>query len=292
MNKASRALERFGLTENETKVYLEILKHTQTSPYEISRNVKIPRTTVYDIITGLALKGLIEVQQSQGFEKQQTRIKAKNPSVMRQIISSKHRELASLEVDIVDILPELKGTYLASQKDPNFQFYPGLEGLKYVFSKTFLLDVKTEIYVWDHLMPMDFIGREFMNELVDRELAIRKEKKIRPKTIIPLTEWSKHVLSYQCGRDPSYLDYHELRYIEEPFFNLHQDIYIYANHVSIMCASADEIWGLMINSKLMAETMKNIFLLSWQKAIPVTKEFMAALGENEFLAAEKSKTKS
>jgi len=289
MNKIHKTLERFGLSENEAKVYLEITKHQETSPYEVSRNTKIPRTTVYDVMMGLALKGLIEVKESRGFEKQQTKIKAKNPSVLREVIAERRRELANLEVDVVDVLPELKGQFLASQTSPDFQFYSGVEGLKYVLSKSYLLNVKTEICAWDNMMPMDFVGREMMNDLVDKELTVRREMEIHPKTLFPLNDWTKHVLSYQCGRDPDYLRYHELRYLEEPGFDLYQDIYIYADTVATTCAKQNEAWGMVIKSELYAASMRNIFNLSWVRAKPVTLDFVKALGSNEFLAAESAK---
>jgi hypothetical protein len=290
MNKIYKTLERFGLSENEAKVYLEITKHQETSPYEVSRNTNIPRTTVYDVIMGLALKGLIEVKESRGFEKQQTKIIAKNPSVLRELIAERHKELANLEVDVVDVLPELKGQFLATQASPDFQFYPGIEGLKYVLNKSYLLDVKTEICVWDNMMPMDFIGREMMNDLVDKELTMRREMKIHPKALFFLNDWTKHVLSYQCGRDPDYLTYHEFRYLDEPQLNIYQDIYIYADTVATTCAKQNEAWGMVIKSELYAQSMRNIFYLSWVRANPVTLDFVKSFGKNEFLEAEQTRS--
>ena len=104
-------LKRFGLSENETKVYLESLKHNETSPFQLSKATGIPRTTVYDVVMELSLKGLIELEQSDGIQKQQTKIRAKNPSILRTILQGKRKELTSLELDILNFLPNLKADF-------------------------------------------------------------------------------------------------------------------------------------------------------------------------------------
>ena len=108
MDFIGKTLTAFGLTDKEARVYRAALNHEETSPFELSRETKIPRTTVYEILFNLSLKGLIALVQSDGFSKQQTRIKAKNPSLLREIVAKKRADLASLDVDLVQILPYLK----------------------------------------------------------------------------------------------------------------------------------------------------------------------------------------
>ncbi len=52
-------LKTLGLTEKETIVYLEVLKHGRVSPTEIARQTKINRTTVYSVAKELIKKGFI-----------------------------------------------------------------------------------------------------------------------------------------------------------------------------------------------------------------------------------------
>ncbi len=284
-----KTLGEFGMTENETKVYLEAIKHDFISPFKLAKLVGIPRTTVYDIMTTLSLKGLIELKTSQGLEKQQTWIKAKNPSTLRDIIWERRRQLSKLEVDIVDILPDLKEPYSKNQSNINFQFYSGTAGAKYIFDKVNSLSNTAEVFVWDSLMPMDTLGRKTINSLVAEELKNRKKGNLRPKTIIHLNERNRHVLSYQYRRDPDYLNYHEFRYIDSPSFHINQDIYLVADHIYITCAQEDEAWGLSLKSKLLYRTLKSIFELNWNLAHSVTEQFIRGFGDNEFLNNERKK---
>lgn len=286
-SKIFQTLSEFGLSKNEIKVYIEAVKHKEISPYKLSKLIGIPRTTVYEVIMSLSLKGLITIKTSQGLEKQQTWIVAKNPSVLREIISKRKKELTNLEIDIVDILPELKDGFLQQQTNSDFQFFPGIDGVKKVFDLLRNSVGKTQIYMFDHMMPMDTLGKKFINKLVINEILLSKKAgRYRIKAIFPFNDWTKHVLSYQFGRDPKYIEYHEFRYLENPAFNLYQDIYFFSDRMAITMAKDDEVWGLIIKSRLLYKSMHAIFHLIWQQATPVTKEFVLSLGQNEFLQVE------
>lgn len=292
MNPIHKTLSEFGLSKNETLVYLEAIKHTEISPFKLARLTKIPRTTVYDVMMTLALKKLITIKTSQGLEKQQTWIVAKNPSVLRDIIVKRREDLNRLDVDMVDILADLKKDHLREKPNANFSFYPGIEGVKRVFSIVQGIPSNVEIYLWDHLMPMDTLGKEFINKEVSQGLKAKDmSKQKRVKTIISLNDWTRHVLSYQYGRDPLYVQYHEFRYVDSSKFNLHLDMYVFLDRVAITCAKEDETWGIMIKSRLLSLSFKSIFEVLWGIATPVTEDFVKSLGENAFLKEEKRREK-
>ena len=179
-------LSDFGLSKNEILVYLEAIKHTEISPFKLARLTKVPRTTVYDVMMTLALKGLITVKTSQGLEKQQTWIVAKNPSVLREMIVKRRDDLNKLDVDVVDILADLKKDHLQEKPNANFSFYPGIAGVKRVFGLIQNIPSNVEIYLWDHFMPMDTMGKEYINQEVAQGLKAKDmSKQKRVKTIIP-----------------------------------------------------------------------------------------------------------
>ena len=112
-NSIYRSLGEFGLTENEIMVYLQCLKVVDATPFTISKATGIARTTVYDILLGLSLKGLITVTQSDGYKKQQTKIRAKDPFIIRKILTERRNKLFELEADIVQFLPFIKKDFLS-----------------------------------------------------------------------------------------------------------------------------------------------------------------------------------
>jgi len=52
-------LRDFGLTKNESKLYIFLCKHGPKKAIEISREEKIPRTETYHLLTNLEAKGII-----------------------------------------------------------------------------------------------------------------------------------------------------------------------------------------------------------------------------------------
>lgn len=284
MDFVDRTLTTFGLTEKEARVYRAALNHEETSPFELSRETKIPRTTVYEILFNLSLKGLVTLVQSDGFSKQQTRIRAKNPSLLREIISRKRDTLSKLDVDLVQILPDLKKEYLKHVPNADFKFYPGVTGAAEVYSRMNNNDSTEPISAWDCLMPMDSFGLLQMNKWVDTENKRKIKTVIR--SLIPLNSWTKHVVSYQYERDSKYLS-RDFRYIDDPNFNLYQDIQIQGNKISIVNGVKEEAWGIVMNSELFAKSLLNIFEIVWRMGKPITKDLVSSWGPNEFLLKSK-----
>ncbi|KKT75671.1 MAG: Transcriptional regulator, TrmB [Microgenomates group bacterium GW2011_GWA2_44_7] len=287
MNTVIRTLQRFGLGENEAKVYVQILKDGETSPYRLARETGIPRTTIYEHVMSLALKGLIELEKSDGLAKQQTKLRPKNPSILRKIVWQRKEEMSKLDVDLVHILPELKSEYHKTEPNADFMFYPGIEGAK----KVMLMEDEGQMqeYVWDYQTPMDSMGPEFINEWVSRTTEAMKNSKWKVKELFPLNEWSRHVTTYQYGRDPNYIKSREFRYIDDPVFDIKQRFAIKGERVLISNIEEDEMWGLVIKSPSLAKSLRSIFLMTWQIAKPVTDEVVKSWGSNEFLMAEQGK---
>jgi len=61
LNSIQEILNKLGLTQNESKVYLYLNKNGSKKAKEIAKNQKIPRTQTYHLLTSLQNKGLITV---------------------------------------------------------------------------------------------------------------------------------------------------------------------------------------------------------------------------------------
>ncbi len=284
----NNVLSDFGLTDNEIKVYLEALKYKESNPFQLAKLTGIARTTVYDVLTSLSLKGLIELAQNEPLQKQQTRIKAKDPSVMRQIVRDKRSDLTKLEVDLVSILSSLKQSK-ADQNSELFKFLPGIEGAKEALSMEDADDVDIEELVFDDMTPMDALGSTFSNKSSDKASSRNKGRKNIPKKLIPWTEWTKHVIGYQTARNPEYITLREFRYLENPIFEINQRINIKASRIIMTTSHKQENWGLVISSESLAATLRSLFYMLWQTATPVTPNAVAGLGKNDYFEAEKTK---
>jgi len=292
-NTIYKTLNEFGLNDNEITVYLECLKHETGTPFTIAKSTKIPRTTVYDVLLNLSLKGLIELEQSDGFTKQQTKVKAKNPYVIRKILAKKRRKLFELETDILQFLPFVKSDFLENRVSRHVEFFDGVEGMKKVYMRDNELIGKGEVYCFENFMPVDVLSHEEINKDVDK--ASDRYKKDDGKypiiDIIILNDWAKHCLTYQCGRNPRYLEKRNFRYLDDIGFEFRSRIAIAGNHVRVATSNEDEVWGMIIDSGALADSLKALFMYLWVSAKPVTKELVASWGENELLSAQSRRRK-
>lgn len=286
MDHISRVLSRFGLTESEAKIYRQVLLQDDLSPFKLSQLTNIPRTTIYEILMNLSLKGLVRLDQSDGFTKQQTRVRAHNPSILRQIVHQKRDQLSRLDVDLVDILPSLKGDYHRSNSNSDFQFFPGIDGAKKIYFSEYTTVSKSPIWAFENLMPMDAFGKQPINKEIDQWLSQHLKTSTEVKEIVGLTPWAKHVLSYQYQRDSRYMSRRQIRYIDDPSFLLNQRIVIHADTVKISTIHQDESWGARISSPSLASTLSSIFQFVWNHALPLTDSIISSWGPNEFLQAE------
>ena len=285
--RTQQVLEQFGLSSNEAKVYQSALELGETSPFTIAKSTGIARTTVYAILTDLALKGLIELESATGLMKQQTRVKAKNPSTLREILWTKRDHLVKQEVDIVEILPFLKQEYLKDSTNADFQFFPGMEGANQIMFDYDGVDQDT--YVFDYQIPMDATGSKEMNEGVDKGINLWSKGKSTEYNLTPINPWTKHVLSYQVERNPHYLDRVQYRYLPFEIASLCLTIRLKGNRIWIVSVKGDEVWGLKIRSANLADSLVGIHQALWKLATPITQEMITSWGPNEYLQAEKNK---
>lgn len=283
--RTTQVLREFGLSANESTVYQSALNLGETSPFKVAKSTGIARTTVYAVLTDLALKGLVELESATGLMKQQTKVRAKNPSALREILWKKRESLVKQEVDIVEILPFLKKEYLKDEGGADFQFFPGMDGANHVMFDYDGVDQDT--YVFDTQIPMDATGSKEMNEGVDKGIKLWAKGKSTEYNLTPLNPWTKHVLSYQVERNPHYLDRVEYRYLPFEISDLSLTIRLKGNRVWIVSVKGDEVWGLKIRSQNLADSLIGIHQALWKLATPITIDMIASWGPNEYLQAEK-----
>lgn len=277
-------LKNFGLEDKQIKVYLACIKtEEELTPHKLSKLTGVARTTVYDILMELSLKGLVELEQSDGFTKQQTLVKAKNPTVLRKILQERRKELTHLEADILHILPELKTDFHKQKTNSDFAYYPGIEGAKKILTDYEHLKLDLPLYRWDKLLPMDAFGEDIMQTHIRQTLNLDQARKAETKILVPLNNWTKHVLTFQINENPDYLDGKTIRYIDNPLYDIYMRLEIIGNYIHMVCAEGDEIWGAKFKSQALSHTFKSFFQIQWQQAKPITKELVKTWGENEFI---------
>lgn len=247
------ALINLGLHEKEASVYIALLGLGQATVSEIAKKAGINRTTVYDILSSLGLKGLVSISGKE--PKQEYR--AENPDKLITYLK-KDLELKTQNVRYAElILPELKSIHKIGER-PRIKFYEGEEGLREVYEDTLTSEETILAYA-----AVDDVNRGIPNYF-PKYYKRRAAKNIPIRAIFPDTP---------IARERSALDKEERREsLLIPFdtYSFTPEINIYNNKV--MIASWREKLGIIIESEEIADAMKKIFELSWDRAKELDKQ--------------------
>lgn len=237
-----KKLEKLNLEPKEAKVYLALLELGETSIERISKRSKIKRTTVYDVINSLKEKGLI------GTARKGKRILyfAEDPREIGTQLEEKKNVFESL-------LPGLLSIYSLIDKKPKVTFFEGVEGIKNVYKDT-LSYPDQEILMWGATEMFKYFDSDFSWNYY---LPKRIEKKIWMRAIGP----DEPIVKEIQAKDAESL--RKTKTFPRDKFSLEVEINLYGNgKIGIM--SFKEQLGIIIESRKIYNTLKNIFEMNWK----------------------------
>ncbi len=261
------ALRKIGLTENEIKIYLDLLASGSSTAYDIGKRTGIYRVHVYDKLEQLMNKGLV-THIYRGAKKF---FQATPPSKILQHLEDKKRELEGQEEGIISLLPELEKMASLPKEDTFVEVFKGNEGLKY-FLKDIIKTVKPggnsrdgksggrggegrgEVLItgiddqkYQETLPI-FMPQYF------RDL---KNNKIKERVI---TVQRKGIFLFDKALAPTTI----YRFLEAKQFNP-TNTFIYGNKVVIV-SWGSPVTAVMIKNKEVAETYRSHFEHLWKVA--------------------------
>lgn len=235
------ALKEYGLTEKEIKIYLALLPLGSTNLQEIAKRVEFPRTTVYNILHYLYLKGFV----SKIIKKGVTFFEASDPCKFIDNIKQKKELLES-------VLPELQELKKSVINSSSVEIYQGNKGLATILSDVFKIKQQT-YYFGSYSLSM-----ERLKHLPEHSRTLRFDKKIPAKIVID--NYHEKIFN-----KPSYKKITEIRFLDS-LKDFPCMIFIYGNNVAIYTLKGDLIGIIIRNNKEITDAMKLIFELYWKLA--------------------------
>lgn len=242
-------LQKLGLNEKESKVYLASLELGYASVQDIAKKSGINRATTYFIIDGLVKKNLI----TQIEKDKKTFFAAEDPRGLGSIIDKKLKEAEEVKNIFKDILPQLESIYNLAAEKPKVRYYEGMEGLQAMRSE-FLEVAKKEILGF---ISLDQVFKYFPEQQSDYGKK-RVEKGIKSRVI-----YTHKGGPIEGSTNEKIL--REARYVPEEKFLFTSDISIYGDRIA-MAFLKGRLGGVIIESQELANMMRSIFNLSWEGA--------------------------
>jgi sugar-specific transcriptional regulator TrmB len=125
-----KVLEKAGLTKNEVKVYLSLLRRGLSTAGSLVKESGLHRSRVYESLEMLAQKGLVGYC-IKDFKKH---FQVAKPEVLLDFLEEKKRIIEENKKEIREILPKLKEMESIKKEEIEGAVFKGREGLKAIHS--------------------------------------------------------------------------------------------------------------------------------------------------------------
>ena len=255
-SKITQSLQKFGLSENEAKVYLSLLGSGLISVFKLAKNLEIARSTLYGILSSLQAKGIV----SQVYKNQVKFFKPEPPEKIIKILELQEETIKRKKKELERLVPEIKKLENLDYTSPKIKLYEGKREMEQLFTDILLyqnIEVKWLLSVKDYIdmMGKDFIV-DFNKKRLSRNISFRgvwpKSKMADLKSVnMRILEWGEKY-KRQIRFLPS-------KYISSLTYALYQN-------KAFFISSKKENFGFLIESQEFVQMMKMQFEVLWRIA--------------------------
>ncbi len=235
-----KLLENLGLTKNEAKIYLVLVRIGSASVNEIAKKVDVHRVNIYDVLESLQKKGLI----SSIIKTNKRYFEAASPELLKKKLEEKEKEIQETK----NLLPNLINSYNSSKKQ-EIHIFKGVLGLKTVLKD--ILNIKPDEI-------LDFGATKGLPFFLPTYFKIWDSQRIKFKIHL------KIITSEKIKKTIPKKKLQEIRYLEKQFDNFSSTL-IYENKMAIFMWTEDP-FAILIESKEISDSYKNYFYSLWKIA--------------------------
>ncbi len=143
LNELENKLRKIGLTQNETKVFIGLLKIGESKTGPLIKDSDVGSGRIYEILDSLIMKGLVSFVTKNNVK----HYKALPLEKISSYIENKKHQLDLLKLDINSIIP-LVNKEVNDKKGTIVEIYEGIEGIKIAFEKELEFPKGTELFCW------------------------------------------------------------------------------------------------------------------------------------------------
>ncbi|MBI4262045.1 hypothetical protein HY624_00790 [Candidatus Uhrbacteria bacterium] len=238
-----QTLQRLGFSRNEARVYVAALETGVSSAQEIAKRAKLKRTTTYSILDYLVQRGVVGKTELRG----KARFLADPPSKLLSLLEDIHSQIKKE-------LPQLEALYNKHETKPKIVFYEGKGAVQKVYDDT-LLEKPKEILEWN---TNEYF--KFDQYRVDPTyIAKRMHLGIRARRLAGSgSQWHVKHKKYDAS------ELSETIIVPKEVFWPEIEVNIYGNKVAFL--NYTEEMSLIIESRAIADAMKQAYELSWRGA--------------------------
>jgi len=234
------ALQAFGLSEKEIKIYLACLEIGTATANELAEKSYLNRSTTYDVLKSLLEKGIA----SKTIKEKTTHFEVALPEKLLSVLDEKKQKLTA-------VLKELKQLQEFTIRKPTIQVYQGKEGFKTILDDILATKQATDVISTSKIF-------EVMKNFFPYYIQRRTELQIPARVI---QEYSQQTNTLKQT------DKKDLRTTKSiQGFTINSMTFIYANKTATIKLVEKEIIGVLITDQNLADDQRKIFEILWKQA--------------------------
>ncbi len=238
----NKLLEKYGLTDRESVVLVNLYGHRDATSFKISKETGIPKTTIYDILESLKNKGLVNSWKKNNI----AYYYCESPQQLKKIPEDK--------ITLAEqIIPELQ--MLSRQKDrPAAKMYSGDRGIKIVLDDVIETIRNEKLNVIEAIFTeeMDSFFPKYTEKWVkDREKYGARIKILRPHAVQENSRWFENNPLRETRIMPSE-------------FPIRSSVIFYGTKTAFFSLKNSEMYSVIIESDTFSDTIHQMFLFAWE----------------------------
>ena len=249
-------LQNLGLTESETRVFLYLLTHGESIASIIAKRLGIKRASVYQVLETLETKGLTVQFSKNGV----AHFDSINPDELVDLCEQRVFEMQRLKRKAEVIKTELKelrskGKMPTLEIRGKIKYFQGLEAITQLIEETIQEPGKEQLCFGLNTYHTDLAGDDWGQYTKKRVAKGMFVQSIQPDT--------DPAIAYK-GRDKHEL--RQTRLVPHDKFPGRCEINIIGPMIAMFSAAGHEPMGMKMYSKELAQALRSLFQLAWERA--------------------------
>ena len=238
-----KILTENGLSPKEAVLYLTALEAGEMTLGRAAEKSHLKRSTVYSLVESLKERGIISTSKRRG----STYISALSPRLLIEHFENSATMAKS-------VLPQLMELAYTSPIKPRIRFAEGMQAIKDIL---FEASSSKEDYIG--FIDYTLMPKEIYHYIRTKVAPRRAKTGIKVRLLMPRNETDLKVLK-------EYTQSIEHRIVDFPSRSNHIEILLYeGSKIGCMSYVKDEMFGVVIDSQAIYQTLYDLFMLIWQQ---------------------------
>jgi len=254
--KIINKLQKTGLNDKAAKIYAFLLSTGGGYPSKIALETKINRSTVYKILLDLSVKGLV----TEVIKRKKIYYQAEKPQKLLRYSNSALAMAQDAQEATKRLIPELDGLFASDKGKSKVRFFEGADEIKSIYEDHISTKEKYEMLGLVNASKVtNFLPEKFLRQYV----KAKEKLGITSRGIVPDTEKDKNYSS-DIYRNVKKTIWPQFRHIKKDIFPYDVELTIYGDkYISMIKLESERPVGIIIEDKVLHDTMKVFFELAW-----------------------------